>query len=84
MAPRAPGSVRRVLKRVFYCPASGAKIKNETIKPHTLPLQVCVNGTLFGHCTEHDIRIFVRSSPFIRKIMATEIAFPEKERPHGP
>ena len=83
MAQKAPRSVRRVLKRTFYCPASGSKIGKEKIKPHSLALQVCVNGALFGHCTEHDIRIFVRSSPLIRQIMATETAFPEKERTHG-
>lgn len=84
MAQRAPASVRRVLKRTIYCPLSGAKIGKETIKPHSVPLQVCSNATLFGHCREHDVRVFVRNAVIIRQIMATEIGIPKQEGTHGP
>ena len=84
MAQTAPGSVRRVLRRTIYCPLSGTKLGKDTIKTHSIPLQVCSNGTLFGHCKEHDVRVFVRNSPIIRQIMKAETVVPQKERTHGP
>jgi len=60
-APVVPGVM-------IICSLSGSSLFGQRIKPHSLLVQKCKNGSLFAHCRIHSCRIFIGDKTIIHEL----------------
>ncbi len=60
-APIVPGVM-------VLCPMSGNLLFGQRIKPHSLTVALCKNGSLYAVCRIHACRVFVSDKPIIHEL----------------
>lgn len=80
--PGRPAPARTMIRARIWCPFSGVEVDGQKIDLHSIPVIVCVNGSLMGYCSRHETRIFVRESALVSILRRDEI--PSASLPHEP
>ena len=67
--PKKKGSRAPIVPGVMVlCPMSGNLLFGQRIKPHSLTVALCKNGSLFAVCRIHACRVFVSDKPIIHEL----------------
>jgi hypothetical protein len=48
------------------------KLNGNIVPPHRVPMAVCSNGSLFGYCSLHEARVFVKNRATVAAILKIE------------
>ena len=70
--PSNPTQRRPTLKTEAVCPISGVSINGNVVPVHRIPMAVCSNGSLFGYCSLHEARVFVKNRATVGAILKVE------------
>jgi hypothetical protein len=63
-----PPNIDSTLPKVL-CPLTGSRVVGKRIKPHSLQLKICKNGSLYARCSVHDVRLFISNMLIVEDLI---------------